>query len=151
MVATQFETTYARKVFPCWDEPALKATFDISIKHFPNYTALSNMPVEKIINELEIDGKIWTDFKTTPPMSTFIVCFVISDFKSITNRHANFSVWSRKNALDSTEAVYNFGLQAFHTLEKYTNISYELPKMDIISIPGYVTGAMENWGLIVAG
>ncbi|XP_033224230.1 aminopeptidase Q-like [Belonocnema kinseyi] len=150
LVATQFETTHARQAFPCWDEPALKATFEISIKHFPNYTALSNMPVDKKLIGTESDGKLWTKFKTTPLMSTYLVCFTVSDFQNITNLEGNFSLWARKNVLNSMKFAYDVALKAFPVLEDYTNIPYILPKMDIIAIPGHDNGAMENWGLIVA-
>ena len=148
-VSTFFEATQARAAFPCWDEPALKATFDISIKHFPNYTALSNMPVEEIINETEIDGKIWTDFETTPLMSTYLVAFTVSDFGRLSNHEGNFSIWSRKNALDSVKFGYEIGLEAISILEEFTNVPYQMPKLDIVAIPYSANVAMENWGLIV--
>ena len=98
----------------------------------------------------EIDGKIWTKFKTTPLMSTYLVCFTISDFENITNPEGNISIWARKNVLDSMKVAYDVTLKAFPVLEEYTNIPYILPKMDIIAIPGLYNGAMENWGLILA-
>ncbi|XP_033230980.1 aminopeptidase N-like isoform X2 [Belonocnema kinseyi] len=148
LATTHFEATRARQAFPCWDEPALKATFDISIKHFPNYTALSNMPIEKIINDTEIDGKLWTNFKSTRKMSTYLICFVISDFKNISNNYGNFSVWSRKNALNSVRYMFDVGTKVLRSLEEYTNISYAFPKLDNIVIPHSPSSATENWGLI---
>ena len=105
------------------------------------------MPVEKISNEPEIDGKIWTDFKTTPLMSTYLVTFLVSDFKNITNEYGNFSVWSRKNALDSMMIAYENGQKVVHALEEYTNIPYMLPKQDHVEVPNIIS-AIENWGLL---
>lgn len=145
MISTLFQPTFAREAFPCWDEPALKATFDISVKHFPNYTVLSNMPMEKIREDN--DGKIWTDFKTTPVMSTYLVTFLISNLKNHTNAEGNFSIWSAGNPVDTMSNVLETGQKAIKFLEKYTGISYSLPKQDHAMIPR-VSTAIENWGLI---
>lgn len=134
--------------FPCWDEPAIKATFDISIKHFPNYTALSNMPVKETIDEREIDGKVWSIFQRTPQISTYLVSFSISQFQNVSNSNGNFSLWSDEKNLKYLNLAYDIGIRTFPVLEEYTGIEYSLPKMDIFGVPGLSFGAMENWGLI---
>ena len=106
------------------------------------------MPVEKIINNTKIDGKLWTDFKTTRIMSTYLICFVISDFKNISNNYGNFSVWSRKNSLESARFMYDIGMKVLRSLEEYTNVPYALPKLENIIIPHTPSSATENWGLI---
>ncbi|XP_051168547.1 aminopeptidase Q-like [Leptopilina boulardi] len=150
--ATQFETSFARMAFPCWDEPALKSTFEISIKHFSNYTALSNMPMETIISDDDDDDnneKIWTIFQITPLMSTYLVCFTVTNFVNISHVEGNLTIWSRKDIIDTMNLGLEIASRALTVLEEYTGIPYELPKMDIIAIPNYIHGAMENWGLIV--
>ncbi|XP_043466325.1 aminopeptidase Q-like [Leptopilina heterotoma] len=134
--------------FPCWDEPALKSTFDISIKHFSNYTALSNMPVKAIYFDF-VEEKVWTIFQTTPTMSTYLVCFTVSNFVNITKPGTNLTIWSRKSVVESMTLGLEIISRALPVLEEYTDVKYELPKIDIIAIPNYIHGAMENWGLIV--
>ncbi|XP_043485221.1 aminopeptidase N-like [Leptopilina heterotoma] len=148
LAATQFEANYARMAFPCWDEPALKASFDISIKHFSNYTALSNMPIKTMISNTT-DDKIWTVFKQTPLMSTYLVSFAVVDFSSITKTGGNITIWSRASNIDSMNLGLNVASQALTILEEFTDMRYQLPKMDILAVPNYPHGAMENWGLIV--
>lgn len=148
LAATQFEANFARMAFPCWDEPALKASFGISIKHFPNYTALSNMPIKTTISNTT-DEKIWTIFENTPLMSTYLVSFAVADFVNITKTRDNITIWSRAKNIDSMNLGLNVASQTLTTLEEYTDMRYQLPKMDILAVPNYPFGAMENWGLIV--
>ncbi|XP_043477883.1 thyrotropin-releasing hormone-degrading ectoenzyme-like [Leptopilina heterotoma] len=148
LISTLFQPTYAREAFPCWDEPGLKATFEISIKHFPNYTVLSNMPMEKKRENPESDGKIWTDFKETPKMSTYLVAFLITnDLKRNSNWNETFTVWSRKNPHLHMRIVYEIGQETVEIFENYTKIPYVLEKQNHVAIP-HLSEAIENWGLI---
>ncbi|XP_043485212.1 aminopeptidase Q-like [Leptopilina heterotoma] len=147
---THFEPTFARQVFPCWDEPAFKAKFEINIQHFPNYTALSNMPVLERMNNLTEEGKIWTKFKKTPLLSTYTLAFAISDFKNVTNKFGNYTVWASRTVPDkSIEYGFNVGLKAFNAMETDFGIPYSLPKIDIFLALEFEVNGMENYGLII--
>jgi len=106
--------------------------------------------------ENEKDGK--TTFPQTRKMSTYLVAFVVSDYKNITNEEKNLRVWTRPNAINSTNFALKIGQETLKVLHKFTGINYYTPKdkpgytpgikMDQISIPDFAAGAMENWGLV---
>nr|XP_038953136.1 aminopeptidase Q isoform X3 [Rattus norvegicus] len=155
LIATQMEPTFARHVFPCFDEPALKATFNITIIHHPGYVALSNMPQLGQSHRIDVNGSRWTvtSFHTTPRMPTYLVALVICDFDYVsrTERGKEIRVWARKD--DIADGYLDFAANhtgpVFSFLEDLFNISYPLPKTDIIALPTFVNGAMENWGLMI--
>ncbi|XP_015607566.1 aminopeptidase N [Cephus cinctus] len=147
LATTLFKATGARRAFPCWDEPALKATFTISIKHDVNYTALSNMPVASQSEIDETDNKLWTTFETTPIMSTYLVAFVVSDYGYVSNDEKTFRIWTRKNILNSTAYALTVGKSELAYLERYTSIPFALPKIDEISIPDIAFDGVENLGI----
>ncbi|XP_011172905.3 thyrotropin-releasing hormone-degrading ectoenzyme isoform X2 [Solenopsis invicta] len=149
---TNFMATYARTAFPCWDEPALKTSFKIAVKHHPNYTAISNMPVSKKSEIDERDGKIWTRFEESPIISTYIVSFLIFDLRNIRNSDGTINVWSRGNVISSMSFAHEVAQKAAIELKRYTNSSVRLAKIDHVALPDrYVIGynkGMESWGLI---
>uniref|UniRef100_A0A3B3DTM2 Uncharacterized protein n=1 Tax=Oryzias melastigma TaxID=30732 RepID=A0A3B3DTM2_ORYME len=140
IATTQMQPTHARKAFPCFDEPALKAVFHVTLIHPQNTTALSNSLAS---------GR--TSFEPTKIMSTYLLAFVVCDFGHIkTETGSSIRVWANKKAIDKGKGNYALEkatpILAFY--EKYYNISYPLKKSDQIAIPGFVFPAMENWGLI---
>ncbi|CAO1438342.1 unnamed protein product [Diamesa serratosioi] len=146
-IGTTFSApAYARKIFPCFDEPRFKAKFHLTLTH--KNSALSNMEVENNFSALLEDGDEWqiTSFKETPRMSTYLLAFVISDFES--NRNGNFSVYAPKKDIDDTKYALDVGQRSLEELKKYMNLPYQLQKMDFIAIDAFLMGAMENWGLI---
>ncbi|XP_006822182.1 aminopeptidase N-like [Saccoglossus kowalevskii] len=148
LASTKLEPSGARRMFPCFDEPSMKATFDIVVNHRLGRTALSNMP--NIRNEM---GTEWNTayFDTSVVMSTYLVAVVVSDFvnmKTITANGVQFRVWSTADYSHGLTFSLEFGNQSLTDFEQLWGIPYSLPKMDMVALPVFDAGAMENWGLI---
>jgi len=153
MVATQMEPTAARKVFPCFDEPALKATFSVTLIVDPHLTALGNMDV---CSEIAVKGtngkeKKAVTFNKSPLMSTYIVCLCAGELRYIET--TAFRVPVRVYALPDKNIEHGrlaleLTPRTLQVFEKIFAEPYPLPKMDLIAVPG-APGATENWGLIV--
>lgn len=144
---TQFEESDARRAFPCVDHPSAKATFDIELSVDEGLVAISNSPV---VEQRRLDhGKRLFVFQTTPRMSTYLVFFGVGDFRFIEDRR---EVTVRVAAVTGTgehgNYALDFGRKALDYCEAYYDIPYPLSKLDLIAIPDFAFGAMENWGAI---
>ncbi|KAH7054028.1 aminopeptidase [Linnemannia elongata] len=198
IATTQFEATDARKAFPCWDEPAIKATFDVTLRVPTDLVALSNMNVisEKDVGHSAkvkgdsaqkgdgdvpstqkgdvpsaqkgdvpsaqkgdtVDGPLRplkeVKFATTPVMSTYLVAFIVGKFEYIETVTKNLPkpITCRVYVLPGKTEEAEFALSVTPlALEYFTElfgVAYPLPKMDLITIPDFESGAMENWGLV---
>ncbi|XP_011058986.1 PREDICTED: aminopeptidase N-like isoform X1 [Acromyrmex echinatior] len=150
IAATQFEPNGARRMFPCWDEPALKATFNISVIHHQKYIALSNMPIREQFQKKK--GFILTHFNTTPIMSTYLVAIVIipiSDFTCVSNADETINIWYNSSLASRIKLAYTIAQRITPLLIEYTNSSEKVPKMNHVIIPNFPVYGMENWGLII--
>ncbi|XP_043670825.1 puromycin-sensitive aminopeptidase-like protein isoform X1 [Vespula pensylvanica] len=157
LAVTQFEPTYARKTFPCFDEPSFKSVFHIRIVHDArsNYHALSNMPSIRVDKTDDKSDLMVTTFAPTLPMSTYLVAFLISDFECLTSSADSLngtriplSVCVRSDYKSKVQFALNIAAQAIEYYSNVLNIDYALPKLDLAGIPDFAAGAMENWGLI---
>jgi tricorn protease interacting factor F2/3 len=147
LATTQFEAADARRAFPCWDEPEAKATFDVSLLVNKNHTAISNMPV---ISKRNIGKKTLYHFDTTPIMSTYLLYLAVGEFESISTKSGKtlIRVITTKGKISQGRLSLEFTKQFLSYFEKYFKIAYPLPKLDMIAIPDFASGAMENWGAI---
>lgn len=94
-----------------------------------------------------MEGYVWDHFYETVPMSTYLLAFVVSDFEPITN--GTFSVWARHSAITQSKYSLQIGPAILQFYEKYFGIDFPLPKIDMVALPDFSSGAMENWGLIL--
>lgn len=148
LLATQFESHHAREVFPCIDEPEAKAKFTLELRTDAALTALSNMPVNT--NKKVGSKRIW-QFETSPIMSPYLLAFVIGDVKSSTSVSKNgteINVWATPNNAGHLSFALDVATKCLDYYNEYFEIPYPLPKCDLIALPDFASGAMENWGLI---
>uniref|UniRef100_A0A3Q3JAP8 Aminopeptidase n=1 Tax=Monopterus albus TaxID=43700 RepID=A0A3Q3JAP8_MONAL len=146
LASTHFEPTSARMAFPCFDEPTFKANFSVRIRRSPEYISLSNMPVVTDV----ADGLVEDQFATSVKMSTYLVAFIICDFKHITATTfsgVQVSIYAAPEKWLQTHYALEVAVKMLDFYEEYFNIRYPLPKQDLIAIPDFQSGAMENWGL----
>jgi aminopeptidase N len=145
MLGTQFEATDARRLFPCWDEPAFRARFQLSTVVPENWLAVSNMPVE---SEKKIAGGKEVRFATTPPMPSYLNVFVAGELDLIESRSGPTQI--RVIVTKGKAELGRYALEATAQILEYYNdyfgVAYPLPKLDQIALPGGFGGAMENWG-----
>ena len=149
MLVTQFEVADARRMFPGWDEPAFKATFQLSVTLPAGDTPISNTPV---LSETPTgNGAKRVVFAATPRMSTYLLALVAGDFAS---RHAtagrtDIGLFAPAGTESQGEGALAAAAAILPYYDDYFGVSYPLPKLDLIAIPGnYAAGAMENWGAI---
>ncbi|CAH0605709.1 unnamed protein product [Chrysodeixis includens] len=157
VITSQLQPTFARRAFPCFDEPALKAIFRTTIYAPPTYPVVrSNMPLRAAADNLKEDiaGYLKHEFQDTLIMSTYLLAYLVSNFEYIENTqddiyHIPFRVYSRPGTQTGAEFALRFGQQNMVALEKYVEFDYAFPKIDKAAVPDFAAGAMENWGLVV--
>jgi aminopeptidase N len=146
---TQFEALDARRAFPCFDEPALKATFDVTLVVDSGDTAISNSPINSDTPGPG-EGKHTLKFDTTPRMSTYLVAFLVGDFQCTAGEQDGVAirVCSTPDKVALTPYGVDVAKYVLHYYNNYFGIPYPLKKLDLIGLPDFEAGAMENFGAI---
>lgn len=147
-LATQLESHYAREVFPCIDEPAAKATFDVTLHSEPGITVLGNTPIKHARTK---DSVLTTQFETTPKMSSYLLAFAVGEMKytEVTNKNGVLiRAYSTPGKEHQTKFALDYAAKTLEFFDDFFGLPYPLPKLDLLALPDFSAGAMENWGLI---
>lgn len=148
LLATQFESHHAREVFPCIDEPEAKATFDLILHTVAGETVIANTPIKS----QEIEGsELTTVFETTPHMSTYLLAFVTGELgykEAKTKDGIAVKTYATPENVEFTQFALDVAVKTLEFYNDYFGIDYPLEKCDMIALPDFASGAMENWGCI---
>ncbi len=147
MATTQCEAIDARRIFPCWDEPARKAVIELSVVIPSHLTAISNMPIAE---ERTLGGTKLVKFQPTPRMSTYLFAVMVGEFEYVegkTKDNILVRVYTTSGKKEFGHHALKRGIRVLEEYTDYFGVAYPLPKMDMVAIPDFAAGAMENWGL----
>ena len=150
LATTHFEATDARRALPCWDDPAVKATFQVTLVIPSDLVAISNTLVE---SETPLEGsKKAVRFAESPVMSTYLLAFMVGDFASVERTAPNGTlvrVWATRGKEEQGRFALENAVRLLTYFNDYFGIPYPLEKLDHIAVPDFAAGAMENWGAII--
>ena len=149
--SSQFESSYARLLMPCFDEPCIKSTFHISITAPKPLIALSNMPAESIITDPSNTKRKFT-FATTPKMSCYLLALIIGEFDiktGYTKRGLPVDVYAPAGKSEFMDVPLREGIYGIEWLENFLQVDFPLPRLQMAAVPEFQYGAMENFGLLI--
>ncbi len=150
MASTQFESLDARRAFPCWDEPSAKAVFSVTLVVPIDLTAFSNMPELKV--RTLPGGKLKEIlYMDTPKMSSYLVAFCVGEFdfvQDMTDHGVLVRVYTPPGKSEHGDFALKCALRTLDLYDDFFGVPYPLPKLDMVAIPEFAMGAMENWGLV---
>ena len=150
MASTQFEALDARRAFPCWDEPARKAVFGVTLVVPVELTAFSNMP--ELCCRTLAEGKLKEiKFMDSPTMSSYLVAFCVGEFDFVqekTKHGVLVRVYTPPGKSDNGDFALKCACDCLDLYDDFFGVPYPLPKLDMVAIPEFAMGAMENWGLV---
>jgi aminopeptidase N len=146
LISTQFESTDARRMFPCWDEPAFRARFSLSVTTKSAWTAVSNTPV---VAHVAHGDTATTTFAWTPKMASYLVVLSAGDLASVSGvdtHGTRHEVWAVRGQEPNAAYALKNSIAILGAYDDYFGIKFPLPKLNSIAVPGGFSGAMENWG-----
>lgn len=156
IATSQMETEGARRTFPCFDEPDMKAEFAITILYQDPYIPVTNMPSVVPVETRMIDGEQWKvkKFETSPKMSTYLIALTVTNFdyvEEFTQDGVQTRIYARKTPVQNGEVNYaaEISPKILDTYSSLLNVPYPLPKSDQMCVSDFDAGAMENWGLVI--
>ena len=147
LLSTKMESTDARRMFPCWDEPAFRATFELTVTVPAAWATVSNLPVAR--REVH-GGQATTTFERSPRMPSYLIELTAGDLAAIGSRvgGTGLGVWAVRGRERDGEVALADAQLILADYNEYFGYAFPLPKLDSIAIPGGFSGAMENWGAI---
>jgi puromycin-sensitive aminopeptidase len=146
---TQLEAADARRFFPCFDEPAMKARFQIAVTTGSGHTVLSNSPVAKV--EPLGGGRKTVHFERTPPLSTYLLALAVGELEASKPTHCGeteIRVWHVPGKGALTAFALETARETLSRLERYFDLPYPYEKLDLVAVPDFEAGAMENAGAV---
>lgn len=149
MATTQFESTDARRAFPCFDEPSQKAIFDVTLM-VPAHTTVISNTIESNVWEHKSGLKV-VEFEPTPKMSTYLLAFIVGEFEYVEGKTKDVvlvRVFTTPGKKEQAKFALDVAIKCLEFYNNYFDIGYPLPVLDLIAIPDFAAGAMENWGAV---